>query len=238
MSEPIVGDGDADFALQMRQFAAEATQRPKEKPKEDSPGAIKERLDALTTGVEALSRAMSEQVTLLSKAEPNGEVTAALDKLHSQLSRDSSVTKKLFDAMHEELKGYKDGFLFDALQKPVLRDLITLYDDLSEVCRQTSKELKTEEGAQPQANLQRLSDNLGNVLHSVVEILERREVTMLPARSGKLDKRTQKAVAVEAAQSAEENGDVVRSIKPGFEWRGQIVRPEHVAIKKWQEPSS
>ncbi len=42
-----------------------------------------------------------------------------------------SANSKLFDALHAELKGYKDNFLFDALQKPFIRDLVSLFDDLS-----------------------------------------------------------------------------------------------------------
>ena len=246
MSEPIVCDDGADFSLQMRQLAAEAAQHIQDSIKEESPGTIKERLDNLASSVNALSCATAENTVQLSKLETTAqgqvEVFGILDKLHGQLDRDSSVTKKLFDAMHEELKGYKDSFLFEALQKPVVRDLITLYDDLAEVQRQAREHT---DGAKPDsssdgklsathANLERLTTNLGNALHSVLEILARREVEVMPQGTGKLDKRTQKAVAVEAAESDTQHGDVVRSVRPGFTWRGQIIRPEHVVIRKWQ----
>jgi molecular chaperone GrpE (heat shock protein) len=246
MSEPIVCDDGTDFSLQMRQLAAEAAQHIQESIKEESPGTIKERLDNLASSVNALSHATAENTVQLSKLETTAqgqvEVFGILDKLHGQLDRDSSITKKLFDAMHEELKGYKDSFLFEALQKPVMRDLITLYDDLAEVQRQA---LEHTEQAKPDSssnasfcamhgNLNRLTTNFGNALHSVLEILARREVEMVPQGTGKLDKRTQKAVAVEAAESEAQHGDVVRSLKPGFLWRGQLIRPEHVVIKKWQ----
>ena len=48
-----------------------------------------------------------------------------------------SANSKLFDALHAELKGYKDNFLFDTLQKPFIRDLVSLFDDLSSMHEQT-----------------------------------------------------------------------------------------------------
>jgi hypothetical protein len=37
------------------------------------------------------------------------------------------------------------------------------------------------------------------------------------------------------AESAEEEGEIVRSCKPAFVWRGRVVRSEEVVIKKWKE---
>ena len=42
-------------------------------------------------------------------------------------------------------------------------------------------------------------------------------------------------VGVEMAGSAEEDGEIVRSCKPAFVWRGRVVRTEEVVIKKWKE---
>jgi hypothetical protein len=50
-----------------------------------------------------------------------------------------------------------------------------------------------------------------------------------------VNKQTQRAISVELADSEEEDGDIVRSLKPGFMWRERIVRAEEVVIKKWKE---
>ena len=43
---------------------------------------------------------------------------------------------------HTELKGYKDNFLFEALQKPFIRELLPLFDDLSSLHGQLEKRLE------------------------------------------------------------------------------------------------
>ena len=52
------------------------------------------------------------------------------------LDKRSAINQQLFDALHQELKGYRDGFLLEVLQKPLVRDLVCLFDDLSEIRRQ------------------------------------------------------------------------------------------------------
>ena len=52
---------------------------------------------------------------------------------------------------------------------------------------------------------------------------------------GKLDKRSQKAVAVELTENPDEDQDIVKSNKRGFQWRERIIRPEEVVIRKWKE---
>jgi len=77
--------------------------------------------------------------------------------------------------------------------------------------------------------------NVEHILHSMVEVMARMEVNLIEPSVGKLNKTTQRAVAVESAGSETEDGDVVRSLKPGFTWRERIVRAEEVVIKKWKE---
>jgi molecular chaperone GrpE (heat shock protein) len=60
-------------------------------------------------------------------------------------------------------------------------------------------------------------------------------VTPLPLGTGKLDKHAQRAVALEIAEDPDADSDIVRSVKRGFAWKGRVVRPEEVVIKKWKE---
>ena len=53
--------------------------------------------------------------------------------------------------------------------------------------------------------------------------------------TGKLDMVTQRALAVELADDPEEDGNIVRTLKRGFMWKGRVFRPEEVVMKKWKE---
>jgi molecular chaperone GrpE (heat shock protein) len=67
------------------------------------------------------------------------------------------------------------------------------------------------------------------------EVLNRLEVAIMPPHTGKLDKHSQRAVVVEMAEDQEQDGTVVRALKPGFMWKDRIFRPEEVVIRKWKE---
>ena len=62
--------------------------------------------------------------------------------------------------------------------------------------------------------LDRLRTMATNIQHNcefIVEVLARLEVSMLPVGEGKLDKQTQRAVALEAAADQKEDGDIAQS---------------------------
>jgi hypothetical protein len=147
----------------------------------------------------------------------------------------------MFDALHEELRGYKDSFLLDILQKPIIRDLIMLHDDMAEMQRRLDL-FARENGmckicnqSSPPVNdfMNNLSMSLDHTVSSILEILARLDVTCQPPSSGKLDKQKHRAVAVVETGMEEENGLIIDSVKPCFIWRERIFRPEEVVIKKW-----
>ncbi len=143
--------------------------------------------------------------------------------------------------LHEELKGYKDGFLLETVHKPIIRDLISLYDDLSLIHRQMQDAVADAAKLPPEvankllARLKTMDNNIEHNCEFIVEVLARLEVMMLPVGSGKLDKQTQRAVAIEIAEDPDEDGDIVRMVKRGFYWKDRVLRAEEVIIKKWKE---
>ncbi|HEX8312784.1 MAG TPA: nucleotide exchange factor GrpE [Chthoniobacteraceae bacterium] len=200
-------------------------------------------------GLEALTRATGENTTILQKLNKSAGETVEAQKVLPQLVADlqtivdqkNKVNLRMFDALHEELKGYKDGFLLESVHRPIIRDLITLYDDLAELQRQMAAAVhgNSTEVSDPQAGLvQRMRTmemNMEHHLEFIIEVLARLEVTQLPVGEGKLDKKTQRAVAVEMAEDPDEDADIVRTVKRGFLWKERVLRAEEVVIKKWKE---
>jgi len=203
-------------------------------------------------GLEALVRASGENSALLGKLDNKIEkaaegVTEAQNvlpdlivSLQSLLDQKNGVNQRMFDALHEELKGYKDGFLLESVQKPVICDLISLYDELSLVNGQMQELLGEAANLQGPAGrmvMDRVKTMATNVQHNcefIAEVLARLEVSMLPMGNGKLDKQSQRAVAVEAAEDPQEDGDIVQIKKRGFFWKGRVLRAEEVVMKKWR----
>jgi molecular chaperone GrpE (heat shock protein) len=238
----------SEFADQMKALADEA-----EKQVDDQQGSKKapigflQMLRPLVLGLEALSRATVENTMVLSRLEAASSSHDVLPRVVSQIQEKfenkNEINQQLFDALHQELKGYKDGFILEVLQKPLVRDLITLYDDLAELHRQMEAFLdsvKADTKAGPAlapfvVHVKNTRTNLDHVMQFLVEIMARMEVNLMEPTTGKLNKTTQRAVSVELADNESEDGDIARSVKPGFMWRERIVRAEEVVIKKWKE---
>jgi hypothetical protein len=146
-----------------------------------------------------------------------------------------AVVGRLFDAMHAELRGYKDGFLFDALQKPLVIDLIRLYDDLRALHGDVLGTLQRMEGCGEMAMeiVRATSLRIDHFGDAVLEMLARTGVERMEVGGGKFDRARQKISAIERSSVPEEEGDVVAVVRPGFMWRGRVIRPEEVVIRRY-----
>ncbi|MDQ3623494.1 MAG: hypothetical protein M3463_13565 [Verrucomicrobiota bacterium] len=199
-----------------------------------------------------MSRATGENTVVLARldrgssaaSEAQQELPKIAAALRALLETKNGVSHSMFNALHEELKGYKDGFLLESVQRPIIRDLIMLYDDCSEIRRQLAAALQehaSDVNPVPQEagfveRIRGAEVHLEHNIEFVLEILARLSVSPLPDGCGKLDKQSQRAVALEPAASPHEDSTIVRSVKRGFAWREKMIRPEEVIIKRWTEP--
>ena len=226
---------DDDFSAQLQALVIEAEQRIESKASKRSevpamaePLAEDERkalqslqslpqmLRPLILGIEALSRAQNDHSNTLEKIDKSLAIQEALPQVLAEtkqaLDQRNTVNKAMFEALHSELKGYKDGFLLENVLRPIIRDLISLYDDISEIQRQMNASIADQEarggvtggGVVLLESVQQMTRNLEHNVHFILEVLERMEVTYIPSNMGKLDKRTQRAVAVEVAEDPDE----------------------------------
>jgi molecular chaperone GrpE (heat shock protein) len=245
---------DPDFSAQMQALVIEAEQARGEKPQKNgerrsssepvqssTQALLAQQLRPLLLGMESLMRSQGVQSMVLDRLEKALEshsgVPEVLTEARHSLDQRNVLNRALFDALHAELKGYKDDFLLAAVVRPVVRDLISLYDDSCELHRQFATGqadfAEKEAGSGAASVLRTLEKNLEHHTHYVLEVLERMEVRIVPPLTGKLDKRNQKVVAREAATREEDDLLVIRSVRPGFSWRDRLFRPEEVVILKW-----
>ncbi len=270
MSEPLRSQvDDFDFAGEMKNLSSQAEAKASGAVRMDRNDlllALGQMLRPLAFELESVKRhnaEMAAALTALGKAvaapPPVASNSQAIDQISQQLQRIGSVesaNQKLFDALHAELKGYKDNFLFDALQKPFIRDLVALFDDFTAVHAQALARLEKLRAAgaekpgkgndkkrdQPTgvdesepAFLQNLAGNVENQLHHMIEVFLRMDVELSRTAAGApIDKRTHRVVAVEPAATLEDDGLVARSVKPGFAWRERSIRPEEIVARRWK----
>ena len=153
------------------------------------------------------------------------KLDAQMDSIH----RAEGVNQRLFDSMHQELKEYRDNFLRDSLQKPYIRDLLLLFDDLTALSTQLKSAGKNDS---KRGAFRQSADNLENTIHALVEILHRLEVTEIPAQE-KVDLKLHKVVSYEPADFADDDGRIVMRVKRGFMWRDGVLRAEEVIAKRY-----
>ena len=206
-------------------------------------------LRPILQGVEALARAQFEQVGVLDRVEKmmqaqNG-VAKVLTDTRVALEQRNVVNKAMFEVLHTELKMYKDAFVFEAVLRPVIRDIISLFDDIFEIHRQLALALSTQEQRGSLAgsalilfeNVAAPAKQLEHNRDAILEVLERLDVTLVPVGTGKLDKQSQRAMSVESTDSQEQDNDIVKVTKRGFMWKDRVIRAEEVVIKRWKTAS-
>jgi molecular chaperone GrpE (heat shock protein) len=220
---------EADFAAVMQQLSAEAAVAPPAKEESSASTPSSGEISELTSAVHFLSR----RIEVLEGSFSRKFEALQFQKLEEQLAaiRDTeTVNQKLFDSLHKELISYRDNFVRESLQKPFIRDLLILFDDLSAIAGQFEDSATGDhaggEGVQSH-------DNLKNTLHFLLEILHRLEVTEIE-RKETVDRTLHRVINYEAAESAEEDGRIVRRVRTGFTWHDRILRPEEVIAKRFQ----
>ena len=249
-------EAEDHLAMSKRGEAAKAAARPPEERPARPPLSPAHILRPVLLGLEALVRASGENAALLGRLDDKIEKAAEgvsdahkvipglVESLQAMLEQKNGVNQRMFDALHEELKGYKDGFLLESLLKPVICDLISLYDDLALIHGQMQELVANAAGTSSPVDkllLDRLKTMDTNILHNcefILEVLARLECSMLPVSTGKLDKQNQRAVALETTEDPREDGDIVQVKKRGFFWKGRVLRAEDVVIKKWRQTPS
>jgi molecular chaperone GrpE (heat shock protein) len=226
-----------EFASAMQQLSAEAEKTLPEKTWGKNQNA--EQFAQILDEFRRLNGRMTsfEQIVLgrlekLEKAEQNdfAEQFRKMDENMAALRNTETVNQRLFDSLHEEMIKYRDNFLHESLQKPFIRDLVILFDDLSGLLSQLQTAIDASDGKR--GALKQWRDNLENAIHSLTEILHRMEVSEIEPRD-MVDRSLHKVLSFEPADFAEEDGQIVMRVKRGFLWRDQVLRPEEVVAKRF-----
>lgn len=153
----------------------------------------------------------------------SAEVAATREILDARLS-DDPVRETAFQKLYDELKQYKDDFVFQS-EKPLLLDLLLFYDSLN-----WFQKSMVEQEMSPDV----IADSFQYLVEEFLEILYRRDVTPMESRE-LFDRKHHKVVKVQQAESPEADGVVQQVLKRGFERAERQLRPEEVVISRWRD---
>ncbi|HUN34017.1 MAG TPA: hypothetical protein VMU95_18605 [Trebonia sp.] len=149
--------------------------------------------------------------------EPNdsAEILAELRELRERFDskiRYDEAKERQVDVLHQELEGYRQG-LYQQIMRPVMVDLIGIYDELAD---QQARLADTGEGG------------LGFLIEMVEIALERYEVTRFTCEGDAIERSRQKVIDTESTSKPELARRLARRVRPGFEMKGKVIRPEWV----------
>jgi molecular chaperone GrpE (heat shock protein) len=225
-----------EFASAMQQLSAEAEQTMpdpwEEGASEDQFSQILAEFRSLNGRMTGFEETVLRRLEKLENTEKDdfAEQFRKMDEHMAALRNTESVNQRLFDSLHEEMIKYRDNFLHESLQKPFIRDLVILFDDLSGILAQLQNAVEANEGKR--SPFAQWRDNLENAIHSLTEILHRMEVSEIEPKD-MVDRTLHKVISFEPADFAEEDGQIIMRVKRGFLWRDQILRPEEVVAKRF-----
>ncbi|MGZ5003958.1 MAG: nucleotide exchange factor GrpE [Chthoniobacterales bacterium] len=168
-----------------------------------------------------------------SSSGDESELMTRLQRMEDQLAalcQTESVNHRLFNSLHEELKSYRDNFLRESLQKPFIRDLVMLFDDLTALHGQMQSAAPA--SGKKAAAIDQWCANLQNAVQTLLEVLHRMDVDPIGAYEH-VAPGLHRVVSFEPAEHAEEDGRIVMRLKRGFVWRDQVLRPEEVVAKRF-----
>lgn len=155
---------------------------------------------------------MSDNRTLEERVEELGD-------LFRERLRTDAVQQKAFDQLYEELRQYKDDFIFQT-EKPFLLDLLLFYDSLNWFQQSLQKQEMSPEV---------VADSFQYLLDEFLELLYRRDV--VPCEGApRFDRRMHKAVRVLPSTSPSEDWKVQAVLKRGFVRGDRLLRAEEVAV--------
>lgn len=151
-----------------------------------------------------------------SPIEPKVDELLALVR---ERARHDEVQQKAFDTLYEELKQYKDDFIFQA-EKPFLLDLLLFYDSLSWFHQSLQRREMSPDV---------VSDSFQYLLDEFLELLYRRDV--VPAEpNDRFDRKMHKAIRVTPAPSPGDDWKIEAVLKRGFLRSDKVLRAEEVSV--------
>lgn len=186
-----------------------------DRDRERTIGQITEMLGMVTRGVHTVQSHIAEIASRMTAFENH------LNKLTHYFNdrfREDKLKQQAFDRLYDELKQYKDQFVFQS-QKPVFLDLILLYDDVGRMVKS--------------ANDAEWEKKLGFLQEMIREILYRRDVEVIDETPATFDKNCQKALRRVTTGDPAQDFAVKELVRDGFQWDGKVLRPQEVIVYRY-----
>lgn len=153
-------------------------------------------------------------------------IGSRLETLHqdfeSKLKYDQAKDRQL-DALHKELQAHRDDLHFKIL-RPVLMDLIAMYDDMHSIARHDEGR-DAGELSETEARMRR---NQASFIGTIEEILERYGVSAFNDEGDTVSPQRQRSIKQVDTDDAAQDRRIAQRLRKGFCHWDKVLRPEIV----------
>jgi len=154
------------------------------------------------------------------------EVSNLKQSLSARVDQDA-IQQKAFDQLYEELRQYKEDFIYQN-EKALLLDLLLFYDSMNWFQASLIKKEMSPEV---------IADSFQYLIDELLETLYRRDVLPMEA-SEKFDRKTQKVIKTVSVDTEQDDYQIHNVLKRGFTRGNRVLRAEEVVVKRFQQSDS
>lgn len=175
---------------------------------------------------DALLQSNAELSDIKCTLQSLGDAIAKLnDKFDEKIANDE-YKDQLFDKMYQELATYKKD-LYAKLMSPFINETIALMADYERVIAK----LDTLEP-------ERMAKYISDIPSDLTTLLENNGVETYEDQTDVFNPKTQRAIRVVPTSNEEDNNKIAERLHSGYRWNGITLKPESVAVYKYQEGSN
>ncbi len=154
------------------------------------------------------------------------EIHGGLEELRRDFEfklKNDAQKNKIIDGLHQELQAYKNDIVKSHLRSLVM-DVIQFIDNTRKLTQHYAA--MDEKDVDP-AKLLHLLEGIPSELE---DLISRQGVTPFTCESRNFDPSRQRAIKRLPTPDADQDKTVAETVHPGYQWDGQIIRPEMVMV--------
>ncbi len=153
------------------------------------------------------------------------EIREELGQLRNEFSEKikfDAHKNKIIDKLHEDLQEYKGDILKQYLQS-IIMDIIQVIDNLRKLANHYIAMDPSE------IDSRKLLEIFKNIPSDLEDLFYRHGVQPFTCKEEEFDPIRQRVLKTLVTEDEEQDKKVAESLHPGYEWDGQVIRPEMVA---------
>ncbi len=160
------------------------------------------------------------------------DIDKKLDLLSQEFQeklKNDSVKEKIIDDLHNELQEYKKD-IFKKQFRSMILDLINIIDDL----RKLSEHHRKKEALE--GDFEKLLGQLDLIPSDLEDIFKNHGITPFTCSGDNFDPKRQKVLKKVETMDKASDKTIAKSLRPGYQWDGWVIRPEMVEACIYKEP--